>query len=149
MRFTRMTPIEVSESLMILQLVYISTMRVPISPPQCEAILAASRRNNARDNISGLLVVGTNRFLQLLEGPPAAVRAAYERIKTDPRHYAAVVLSERMVEQRDCPGWSMGYVPGGADKRVELQRLVERLAAPIANKNVQAQFTGFAALQAA
>ena len=60
---------------MLLQLVYISTMRAPVSTAECEEILAVSRRNNARDNISGLLVVGTTRFLQLLEGPPAAVRA--------------------------------------------------------------------------
>jgi hypothetical protein len=37
----------------------------------------------------------------------------------------------------------------GADKRAELQALVERLAAPIKNKNVRARFTGIAALQAA
>ncbi|WP_246167110.1 BLUF domain-containing protein [Sphingomonas piscis] len=132
-----------------LQLCYISTMRAPVGPAECEDILAVSRRNNGRDGITGLLVVGTTRFLQLLEGPPSAVRAAYARIKADPRHYAAVVVSERQVEERDCPDWAMGYVPGGADKRAELQALVERLAAPIANKNVRAQFTGFAALQAA
>ena len=126
-----------------------ATIRGPAGVEAFEAILAASRRNNARDDITGLLVAGTNRFLQLLEGPPEKVRAAYARIKADPRHYAAVVLSETMTETRECPDWAMGYVPGGADKRAELQALVERLAAPIANKNVRAQFTGFAALQAA
>jgi hypothetical protein len=172
-----------------LQLVYISTMRAPVSPAECEAILAASRRNNGRDGITGLLVVGTTRFLQLLEGPPAAVRSAYARIKADPRHYAAVVVSERQVEDRDCPEWAMGYLPSAptvanrsaaprelvesrtakagmpslGEGHVQrhgihshdlppspetLQALVERLAAPIANKNVRAQFTGFAEVQA-
>lgn len=60
-----------------------------------------------------------------------------------------MVRSETKAETRECPDWAMGNVPGGADKRAELQALVERLAAPIANKNVRAQFTGFAALQAA
>jgi hypothetical protein len=133
---------------MILQLVYISTMRAPVGTQECEEILAASRRNNGRDGITGLLVVGTNRFLQLLEGPPSAVRAAYARIKSDPRHYAPVVLSERMAEERDCPEWHMGYVPGAADKRATLQKLVERLAEPIGNKDVKAQFVGFAEVQA-
>ena len=132
---------------MILQLVYISTMRVPAGAEACEAILAASRRNNARDKVTGLLVVGTNRFLQLLEGPPAAVRAAYARITADDRHYAPVILSERTAETRDCPDWHMGYVPGAADKRDTLQSLVERLAAPITDRNVRAQFTGFAEVQ--
>ena len=134
---------------MILQLVYISTMRGPVGVEDCEDILAASRRNNARDGITGLLVVGTNRFLQLLEGPPSAVRAAYNRIKADPRHYAAVVISECTTEERACPGWAMGYVPGSADKRESLQRLVDRLAEPIRDRNVRAQFTGFAEVQSA
>lgn len=69
--------------------------------------------------------------------------------RPDPRHYAAVVISELMVEARDCPDWAMGYVPSGANKSVTLQALIERLAASIANKNVWAQLTGFAALQAA
>jgi hypothetical protein len=123
-------------------------MRSPVSTQECEAILAASRRNNGRDGVTGLLVVGTNRFLQLLEGPPCAVRAAYARIKADPRHYAPVVLSERTTEERDCPEWHMGYVPGAADKRATLQKLVERLAEPIRDRNVRAQFTGFAEVQA-
>jgi hypothetical protein len=133
---------------MILQLVYISTMRGSADVAACEQILAVSRSNNSRDGITGLLVVGTNRFLQLLEGPPKAVRAAYARIKADQRHYAPVILTERTAEQRACPGWAMGYVPGTADKRTELRQLVERLAEPIRDKNVRAQFTGFAEVQA-
>jgi hypothetical protein len=133
---------------MILQLVYISTMRVPLGAEACEDILAASRRNNRRAGISGVLIAGSNRFLQLLEGPPAAVRATYDRIKSDPRHYATVVLSERTAEHRDCPRWDMGFLPGGGAYPGEtLQALVERLAEPITDKNVRAEFTGFAAVQ--
>lgn len=134
---------------MIQQLVYISTARGVIADADCRAILAASRENNARDGITGLLVAGTTRFLQLLEGPPAAVRAAFARITADPRHFASVVLTERMVEARDCPEWAMGYVPGVGGSPMGLQLLVERLAEPIADENVKAQFVGFAEVQGA
>ncbi len=134
---------------MIQQLVYISTARGVIADADCREILAASRENNARDGITGLLVAGTTRFLQLLEGPPAAVRAAYARITADPRHFASVVLTERTVEARDCPEWAMGYVPCVSGQREGLQSLVERLADPIADENVKAQFVGFGELQGA
>jgi len=84
----------------MLQLLYISTARAPIDAAMCDDILAASRRNNLASNITGLLVAGQRRFLQALEGPAAMVRATYDRIAADPRHYGCVILSKRIVEQR-------------------------------------------------
>lgn len=132
---------------MIQQLVYISTMRGAPSLALFERILAASRRNNARDGITGLLVAGGNRFLQLLEGPTEPVRATYARIRADDRHFAAVVLSARIVDLRQCPDWAMGYVVGGAIRsHAPLGEIVSALVAPIEDKSLRAQFTGFAEL---
>lgn len=133
---------------MIQQLVYISSPRGPVTEEECEAILAISRRNNARAGISGVLVMGKSRFLQLLEGPPHAVAAAFARIKADPRHYAAVVISDRMADQRQCPNWAMGIVRPGARSEA-VAALVEQLLEPIEDANLRAQFVGFAELQAA
>ena len=132
---------------MFLQLVYISTMRQPISPAECEAILAASRRNNPRRGITGLLVVGGNRFLQLLEGAEAAVEACLDTIRHDPRHFALVVLDKRFVAERQCPDWAMGFRDGGCAGDGALEEVVERLVAPIDEPYLKAQFTGFAKLQ--
>jgi hypothetical protein len=44
-------------------------------------ILETSRRNNARDGLSGLLLLGGRRFLQVLEGPKDALDQAYARIR--------------------------------------------------------------------
>lgn len=40
------------------------------------AILVQSRRNNAQFSITGALICRADLYLQLLEGPPAAVDAA-------------------------------------------------------------------------
>lgn len=134
---------------MIQQLVYISTARGPIRPEVYEQILAASRRNNARDGITGVLVAGGNRFLQLLEGPTDKVRDTYARIRGDQRHYATVVLSARTADERHCPNWAMGYVPGGAaPEHGDLTTIVDALVAPIEDVMLKAQFTGFAELHA-
>jgi hypothetical protein len=68
----------------MLQLVYISTSREPITDRLLDDILSTSRRNNDRAGVSGLLVAGGRRFLQALEGPAAAVLATYARIAADP-----------------------------------------------------------------
>lgn len=132
---------------MIQQLVYISTIRGHPSLALFERILAASRRNNARDGVTGLLVAGGNRFLQLLEGPTEQVRGTYARIRADDRHFAAVVLSARMADRRQCPDWAMGYIVGGATHaHAPLGEIVDALVAPIEDKSLRAQFTGFAEL---
>ena len=73
-------------------------------------ILEVSRRNNLRDGITGALLFSTDYFAQALEGPPAAVHRAFERIQCDARHSGTVVLSCGNVPAREFGEWSMAYV---------------------------------------
>ncbi|UUR08697.1 BLUF domain-containing protein [Sphingomonas glaciei] len=91
------------------QIVYISTARVMPSETMLDSILGSSRRNNARDGLTGLLVVGGRRFLQVLEGPAAECEAAYARIRADDRHFALVQLGRRTIVERSFAGWDMGF----------------------------------------
>lgn len=127
----------------MLQLIYVSTARGPESI-DLDDLLAKSRRNNRRDGITGLLHSKGRRFLQALEGEPARVEAAYARIAADPRHFALVVLSRRMVETREFGEWSMATDDGSGDIVAQVAALVEG-AAP----SVRGTFEGFAAMRAA
>ncbi|MBV9881912.1 MAG: BLUF domain-containing protein [Sphingomonadaceae bacterium] len=130
------------------QLVYISTARQPIVPEMVEQILAASRRNNARNGISGLLVAGRRRFLQALEGPEQAVLDAYAEIKRDPRHHALVLLTGRSVETRAFGDWSMAFEAADEGRpQPGLAATVDALTASLADKSLRAHFLGFAELQ--
>jgi len=133
----------------MLQLLYISTAREPITSAFCDRILRVSRRNNRAADITGLLVAGQRRFLQALEGPEAAVRVTYARIAADPSHLGCIVLSERQVETRAFGAWAMGYTAGGDDRLLgdDLPAIVAALAGPIEDPNLRAQFTGFADIQ--
>ncbi|CAA9528586.1 MAG: Sensors of blue-light using FAD [uncultured Sphingomonas sp.] len=125
------------------QLVYISTSRSEVpSLTEVESILSASRRNNARDGLTGLLIVGGRRFLQALEGPEAQLSAAYARIKRDPRHFALVELSRKPITKASFPDWAMGYEAGRGD----LAELVYQLTSMIDEPSLQAQLRGFAQL---
>lgn len=133
----------------VLQLVYISTARQQPTPQELAAILDASRRNNPQADVTGLLLAGGRRFLQALEGPEAAVMATYARIAADPRHFAIVQLSCRLVEARQFGNWAMGFELGGAaGTQASLRSAVARLVAPLTDPALRAQFTGFAELHA-
>lgn len=70
-------------------------------------ILLDARRCNARDDITGALICRADLYLQLLEGPAAAVEAAYARIARDPRHLDITRLHATAVTERLFPGWAM------------------------------------------
>ena len=70
-------------------------------------ILSISRRNNTRDDITGALICRRDIYLQLLEGPEAAVEGAYERIARDDRHLGIVRLLSGPAERRLFPEWAM------------------------------------------
>jgi hypothetical protein len=125
------------------QIIYISTARSAFPDSgMVREILEASRRNNARDQLSGLLLVGGRRFLQVLEGPAEAINAAYKRIKDDPRHFAMVELSRRPIQERSFPDWAMGY----ENQPHALLPQVERLTASVNDPALKAQLITFAEL---
>jgi hypothetical protein len=128
----------------MLQLLYISSVVGRLSNLE---ILATSRRNNARDSVTGLLYCDGVRFLQVLEGPDDKVDATYARIKVDPRHRAAVVLSRRNVEHREFGPWDMATRSSGEESEVFLAR-IETLVHG-ADKNVAATFDSFARVRRA
>jgi hypothetical protein len=132
----------------MLQIVYISTARHVFTKEELDGVLLKSRVNNGRVGVTGLLVCGGKRFLQVLEGPEEAVAATYERIKADPRHFAMVPLSIKQVEKREFGAWSMGYEAGRAPGDGDLRQVVAQLVQSIRDRNLAAQFTGFAELHA-
>lgn len=123
------------------QLVYISTARsIVLSSAEIQDILEVSRRNNEREGLTGLLIVGNRRFLQVLEGDRAALERAYARIKTDPRHFAMVELGRKSIAAREFGDWSMGYENGGED----LRSTVAVLLARVTDASLKAQLQTFA-----
>jgi hypothetical protein len=130
----------------MLQLVYVSTTKTIVDQALLDAILESSRRNNAVDGVTGLLVSGGRRFLQVLEGPDQAVLRTYGRIQHDDRHFAFVLIACQTVRKRSFGDWSMAHRAGdwaGADARLE--QAVETLTAQL-DPNLRAQFTGFVKL---
>lgn len=65
---------------------------------------------NAESDISGLLVMAGNVFVQVLEGDSKIVTALFNRIGQDPRHHAIELVSHNPINARHFDGWGMRLV---------------------------------------
>jgi Sensors of blue-light using FAD len=106
-------------------------------------ILLQARRNNPGNDLTGALIVRSDLYLQLLEGPQAAIDATFARIARDDRHLGVRLLVRETVAERLFPAWTMrddpaqswlwnaAEVADGALERAsvaELREVFERLA---------------------
>lgn len=81
------------------------------------SIIAKSIQNNRIVDVTGVLLGADGAFLQLLEGPSAAVGGVYERIGRDPRHAELGVIADDIAPARMFRDWNMAhYRIGAADK---------------------------------
>ena len=77
-------------------------------------LLAQCYQANTQNGITGVLMYGGGQFIQVLEGPPAAVRRLYARIAADPRHGRLEILADGPIDRREFTGWHMSFAPSPA-----------------------------------
>jgi Sensors of blue-light using FAD len=128
------------------QLVYFSTAAGPRqSTLTLASILTVSRDRNRQSGLTGLLVAGGNRYLQVIEGQPELIDATMERIHRDDRHLGVSVLVDRLIEQRSFDTWSMAFCE---NPRLEafatLGDLVNHLRGEVSDPRLRAQLECFA-----
>lgn len=96
----------------IFQLVYFSEAVEDLSYTDLQDILEVSRKNNDRDEITGLLLYRDDYFIQVLEGQADLVRRTLERIRHDDRNYKVKVLYEGTAGERMFAHWNMAFHDG-------------------------------------
>ena len=94
---------------MMLQIGYFSASVGAQDANAIHKILLGARKANKRDSITGLLVAGGGRYLQVIEGPQAAVEALYSNIRADLRHRAIATFMNRKITERSFGSWSMAF----------------------------------------
>jgi hypothetical protein len=135
----------------VFRMLYVSGATRPMTDSDLDGILAASRRNNARDDITGVLLWADGAFIQVLEGEEARVRKVAARIRNDLRHRNFMVLVEGSYPERAFGSWSMGYKrlePGRPENdalfRTSREALAQRIS-PNDTEMVLEVVTAFAA----
>jgi len=106
--------------LSIYQVLYHSHVTAAPKEADLQHLLDQSRRYNVTHQITGLLLYSDGRYVQVLEGAEADVRALYARIQRDARHERLVTVSAGPGSQRHFADWRMGFghVAGSAVKQV-------------------------------
>lgn len=106
----------------VFHLVYISHAAEDISYTDIRDILSVSRKNNAQENITGLLIFREGYFLQLLEGSETAVKTILGQIMMDDRNHSLRVLIEAEGGERLFQDWQMAFIDGdiSSNETVEL-----------------------------
>ena len=93
------------------RLLYISDLAPGSRATEVSRIVASSRRRNAADGLTGLLIFDGDRFCQYVEGPPASIAALRERLDRDARHVRMEALIEGpFAGPRRFSDWRLGYV---------------------------------------
>ena len=92
------------------QVIYVSE-KTDTSSDSLTDIYDISQKNNLESGISGCLLIGSNSYLQLLEGPDSAVENLYSKIKMDSRHKKVKKLFEQHIEEKLFSTWSMKFAP--------------------------------------
>lgn len=73
-------------------------------------IISVSAERNAREDVTGALLFSGANFVQILEGPQAAVLGLMADIQRDPRHDRIDIIEARADVPRAFDRWSMAYV---------------------------------------
>ncbi len=90
-------------------LVYVSQAVKPFREASLNKLLVHCRDNNNKNGITGILIYIDGMFVQVLEGTYEKVKDLFDIIATDPRHHNVSRILEGIIEQRNFPGFSMGF----------------------------------------
>lgn len=129
---------------MLKRLIYLSSAQGQISPKEIEKILETSRRNNARADVTGLLLFHDGCFFQALEGPAGEVDRIFATIAQDARHVGVIVLERSAPTERAFADWAMGFV-GASKLSLEQRNSLIDLGSLVGNDST----TGFSPSQSA
>ncbi|MCW5626124.1 MAG: BLUF domain-containing protein [Burkholderiales bacterium] len=102
------------------ELVYVSWLAPDVPLTEIGQIVAASRANNQRAEITGLLLFDGERFCQYLEGPDAPMVRLLGALRRDPRHHRFNLLYECTRNgSRRFADWRMGYASIADERALE------------------------------
>ncbi|WP_067500138.1 BLUF domain-containing protein [Actinoplanes sp. TFC3] len=92
------------------QLIYSSVKSDALRPDSMFGIRDQARTNNARHDVTGVLLFNREHFVQCLEGERDVVTRTFCTISGDDRHQQVALMSVRDIEERSFPDWSMGLI---------------------------------------
>lgn len=95
---------------MLRSIIYISEMVEPFKEAAVGRLLDAARPHRENAGITGILFCFSDRFIELLEGPPEAVGELFDRIRLDVRHRHVTTVQDTTIAARAYDRWNIRTV---------------------------------------
>ena len=99
---------------------YVSAASWNLLDEQVQHIVCESRRLNALNGVTGVLIYCDGNFMQYFEGEEDAVMKTFARIRASESHYQISELMNQPILEREFSDWSMGFSQPSPDEFVEL-----------------------------
>lgn len=94
-------------------------------PDDLSHIVSSARKNNAKNDITGVLFSDHGKFVQILEGDKESVHSLVEIIRKDTRHTNLSILIDEACEERGLTNWHMESFKLNAPELEKWQHLEE------------------------
>ena len=113
-------------------IIYISEADPGFGPAAIEEMLFKAKQFNAAAAITGFILYGNNRFIQLIEGGKVPIHELYARIRKDSRHSNVTTIWDQQNKERLFSDWYMSYYDlsdgntAGVNKRLLLENYLSR-----------------------
>jgi hypothetical protein len=99
---------------------YVSAASRNLLDEQVERIVCESRRLNALNGVTGVLLYCDGNFMHYLEGEESAVVETFARIRQSESHGQINELMNQPILEREFGDWTMAFSRPGPDEFVEL-----------------------------
>jgi hypothetical protein len=103
------------------ELIYVSEEVMPQSKEDLVSLLNFSRGNNAKQDITGILLYYKRHFIQVLEGEFNAIFDLFARIRHDPRHKNVILLWDKPIDKRGFRNWTMAFMDLNEAEKMDLE----------------------------
>lgn len=90
-------------------MIYASAASPAFVREDLKTILEASRRNNAKRSVTGMLLYSSGSFFQVLEGEATVLEEVFTIIAADARHTKVTRIINEPITRRAFSEWTMGY----------------------------------------
>jgi len=93
----------------LVHLIYASAATRRLTEQDLARLLQSCRDNNARLDLTGMLLYADGSFFQVLEGSAEVVHRLYQRIESDARHAQVTRIISEPIPRRFFSEWTMGF----------------------------------------
>ncbi|MCM8533246.1 MAG: BLUF domain-containing protein [Lentisphaeraceae bacterium] len=106
------------------QLIYASKSVTNFDFKSIKELSTKAAANNKSLDVTGLLIYGEGKYIQILEGSQEEVNRLFLKISTDKRHADIVLLNYCKAIGRQFPQWNMGCLL--LDTQEDIRYLVQK-----------------------